>query len=63
VTPPIRLAIPPGDPMYQSTARATFTNDVKMISMQPHYIYVEGDFDIKPPMRTADRNAVACSPL
>jgi len=42
-----KLAIPPGDPMYQSTARATFTIDVKLISMQPHMHLRGRDFDIK----------------
>ena len=31
-----KLAIPPGDAQYRSSARATFTRDVKLISMQPH---------------------------
>jgi mono/diheme cytochrome c family protein len=31
-----KLAIPPGDANYASSARATFTSDVKLISMQPH---------------------------
>jgi hypothetical protein len=42
-----KLAIPPGDAKYASSARATFTSDVKLISMQPHMHLRGRDFDIK----------------
>jgi hypothetical protein len=42
-----KLAIPPGDAKYPSSARATFTSDVKLISMQPHMHLRGKDFDIK----------------
>ncbi len=41
-----RLAIPPGEAMYPSSARATFTRDVKLISMQPHMHLRGRDFGI-----------------
>ncbi|MEO8130798.1 MAG: thiol-disulfide isomerase, partial [Bryobacteraceae bacterium] len=42
-----KLAIPPGDPNYASSAKATFTQDVKLISMQPHMHLRGKDFDIR----------------
>jgi hypothetical protein len=36
-----KLAIPPGDPNYRSIARATFTEPVTMVSLQPH-MHVRG---------------------
>ncbi len=31
-----KFAIPPGDPAFRSNSSATFTSEVKLISMQPH---------------------------
>ena len=42
-----KLAIPPGDAQYPSSARATFTRDVKLISMQQHMHLRGKDFDIR----------------
>ena len=42
-----KLAIPPHDARYPSSARATFTRDVKLISMQPHMHLRGKDFDIR----------------
>ncbi len=42
-----KLAIPAGDAQYPSAARATFTRDVKLISMQPHMHLRGKDFDIR----------------
>ena len=42
-----KLAIPPGDAQYRSSARASFTRDVKLISMQPHMHLRGKDFDIR----------------
>ena len=42
-----KLAIPAGDPNYASSVKATFTSDVKLISMQPHMHLRGKDFDIR----------------
>ena len=42
-----KLAIPPGDAQYRSSMRATFSRDVKLISMQPHMHLRGKDFDIQ----------------
>lgn len=41
-----KLAIPPGNANYESSARATFTSDVKLISLQPHMHLRGKDYEI-----------------